>query len=82
MHIMPPMPVARLILEDGTIYEGESFGSAATTIGEVVFVVASLIHGKPVHVRRAADLVFGWAERRLPASAPVRAATHRGHHRG
>ena len=28
---------ARLILEDGTVYEGESFGSAANGIGEVVF---------------------------------------------
>src|SRR3954471_11722567 len=32
-----PMPPARLILEDGTVYEGESFGSPATSIGEVVF---------------------------------------------
>jgi carbamoyl-phosphate synthase small subunit len=31
------MPAARLILEDGTVYSGESFGSPATTIGEVVF---------------------------------------------
>lgn len=31
------MPSARLILEDGTVYEGESFGSPATAIGEVVF---------------------------------------------
>lgn len=31
------MPAARLILEDGTVYEGESFGSTANTIGEVVF---------------------------------------------
>jgi carbamoyl-phosphate synthase small subunit len=31
------MPSARLILEDGTVYHGESFGSAATSIGEVVF---------------------------------------------
>jgi len=31
------MPTARLLLEDGTLYEGESFGSAATAIGEVVF---------------------------------------------
>lgn len=28
---------ARLVLEDGTVYEGESFGSAADAIGEVVF---------------------------------------------
>jgi len=28
---------ARLILEDGSVYEGESFGSAANAIGEVVF---------------------------------------------
>jgi len=28
---------ARLILEDGTIYEGESFGATANAIGEVVF---------------------------------------------
>jgi carbamoyl-phosphate synthase small subunit len=28
---------ARLVLEDGTVYEGESFGSTADTIGEVVF---------------------------------------------
>ena len=31
------MPTARLILEDGTTYEGESFGSTETSIGEVVF---------------------------------------------
>jgi len=31
------VPDARLILEDGTVYEGESFGSPANAIGEVVF---------------------------------------------
>ena len=31
------MPTARLLLEDGTLYEGESFGSTQTAIGEVVF---------------------------------------------
>ncbi|HUP44046.1 MAG TPA: glutamine-hydrolyzing carbamoyl-phosphate synthase small subunit [Thermoanaerobaculia bacterium] len=31
------MPAAHLILEDGTVYDGESFGSNATAIGEVVF---------------------------------------------
>src|SRR5712691_5392294 len=31
------MPAARLILEDGTVYEGESFGSTDNSIGEVVF---------------------------------------------
>ena len=31
------MPAARLVLEDGSVYEGESFGSTATSIGEVVF---------------------------------------------
>src|ERR687883_1530828 len=31
------MPAARLILEDGTVYEGQSFGSTASSIGEVVF---------------------------------------------
>src|ERR1051325_5098805 len=31
------MPAARLVLEDGTVYDGESFGSAANAIGEVVF---------------------------------------------
>jgi len=31
------MPAARLILEDGTTYDGESFGSTANAIGEVVF---------------------------------------------
>jgi carbamoyl-phosphate synthase small subunit len=31
------MPTARLILEDGTLYEGDSFGSPGTSIGEVVF---------------------------------------------
>jgi carbamoyl-phosphate synthase small subunit len=30
-------PAARLVLEDGTVYEGESFGSTADAIGEVVF---------------------------------------------
>jgi len=37
MHIMRAMPAARLVLEDGSVYEGESFGSPATSIGEVVF---------------------------------------------
>src|SRR5437870_11612885 len=31
------MPQARLILEDGSVYEGTSFGSTANAIGEVVF---------------------------------------------
>jgi len=31
------MPSARLILEDGTVYDGTSFGSSANAIGEVVF---------------------------------------------
>ena len=31
------MTAARLILEDGSVYEGESFGASADTIGEVVF---------------------------------------------
>ena len=31
------MPQARLILEDGALFEGESFGSSANAIGEVVF---------------------------------------------
>src|SRR5215212_921012 len=31
------MHAARLILEDGAVYEGESFGSTANAIGEVVF---------------------------------------------
>ena len=31
------MPAARLILEDGTVYEGQPFGSAENAIGEVVF---------------------------------------------
>src|SRR3954447_6099109 len=35
--IILPMPPARLILEDGSVYEGTSFGSAANAIGEVVF---------------------------------------------
>jgi len=34
---MRAVPAARLILEDGTVYQGESFGATATTIGEVVF---------------------------------------------
>lgn len=34
---MPAMPSARLILEDGSVYEGASFGSTETSIGEVVF---------------------------------------------
>jgi carbamoyl-phosphate synthase small subunit len=34
---MRPMPAARLVLEDGTVFEGESFGSTANAIGEVVF---------------------------------------------
>src|SRR6266550_4855888 len=31
------MPAARLILEDGTVHEGEAFGSSENSIGEVVF---------------------------------------------
>ena len=31
------MKQARLVLEDGAVYEGESFGATADTIGEVVF---------------------------------------------
>src|ERR1051326_9627298 len=31
------MPAARLVLEDGAVYDGESFGSTANAIGEVVF---------------------------------------------
>lgn len=31
------MPAARLVLEDSTVYEGESFGSTEPSIGEVVF---------------------------------------------
>jgi len=31
------VPHARLLLEDGTLYEGESFGSTQTAVGEVVF---------------------------------------------
>jgi carbamoyl-phosphate synthase small subunit len=31
------MPSARLVLEDGSVYEGESFGATADAIGEVVF---------------------------------------------
>ncbi|HEX6083894.1 MAG TPA: glutamine-hydrolyzing carbamoyl-phosphate synthase small subunit [Thermoanaerobaculia bacterium] len=31
------MAQARLVLEDGTVYEGESFGATADAIGEVVF---------------------------------------------
>ena len=31
------MPTARLVLEDGTTYHGQSFGSTASSIGEVVF---------------------------------------------
>jgi carbamoyl-phosphate synthase small subunit len=31
------MAYARLVLEDGTLYEGESFGSPSDAIGEVVF---------------------------------------------
>jgi len=31
------MTQARLVLEDGTVYEGESFGATGDTIGEVVF---------------------------------------------
>lgn len=31
------MGSARLILEDGSVYEGEGFGAQATTVGEVVF---------------------------------------------
>src|SRR5437016_13774683 len=34
---MPDMPAARLILEDGTVYDGEPFGASANAIGEVVF---------------------------------------------
>jgi len=31
---------AVLVLEDGTFYEGRSFGAAATTPGEIVFITS------------------------------------------
>ncbi|MDO4584494.1 MAG: glutamine-hydrolyzing carbamoyl-phosphate synthase small subunit [Planctomycetia bacterium] len=34
------MPTARLILDDGTIFEGDSFGAATSQAGEVVFNTA------------------------------------------
>jgi carbamoyl-phosphate synthase small subunit len=34
---MPAMRPARLVLEDGRVFEGESFGSSEDSIGEVVF---------------------------------------------
>lgn len=34
---MRAMTAARLVLEDGTVYDGESFGSSKDSIGEVVF---------------------------------------------
>jgi len=34
---MPPMQSARLVLEDGTVFDGEAFGSTKDSIGEVVF---------------------------------------------
>src|SRR4030081_1563423 len=37
ISIMHPMPGALFIMEDGTTYEGESFGSTGPSIGEVVF---------------------------------------------
>ena len=37
---MPEEKRARLILEDGTIYEGKSFGYDGPTSGEVVFNTA------------------------------------------
>ena|SRR5207244_567046 len=39
------MPAARLILEDGTVYEGESFGSTENAIGEVVFNTSLALGG-------------------------------------
>lgn len=38
---MLPVPPALLILEDGTQFEGQSFGSSRTTCGEVVFNTSS-----------------------------------------
>ncbi len=29
--------IARLVLADGAVFEGEAFGAAATTVAEVVF---------------------------------------------
>ncbi len=29
--------IARILLEDGTVYEGKSFGASGTKFGEVVF---------------------------------------------
>ena len=29
--------IARLVLQDGTVYEGEAFGAPTTVVGEVVF---------------------------------------------
>src|SRR5215467_6663018 len=34
---MPQLRIAKLALEDGTIFTGTAFGAAATTVGETVF---------------------------------------------
>ena len=35
--MMPNAPIAKLALEDGTVFTGRSFGAAGTSEGEVVF---------------------------------------------
>lgn len=37
---MTPQKKAMLVLEDGTFYEGTSFGAAGTTSGEIVFITS------------------------------------------
>ena len=38
---------AYLLLSDGTLFEGYSFGATGTTIGEVVFTTGMTGYGEP-----------------------------------
>ena len=37
---MKPAVEARLVLEDGTEFEGESYGAVGTAVGELVFITS------------------------------------------
>ena len=56
-----PPPVRTVHVTTGRVAKALCEEVSKVTVGEIVFVVASLVSGKPVHVRRAADVVFDWA---------------------
>ena len=63
------MTAARLVLEDGAVFPGESFGAAVSSAGEVVFNTAMTLCVNPT----ARDLWFAYGEKEVhvPAGSTV-----------